>query len=79
VLLLQGQCEAIDDRSQDLEKLRNSIESFRLVNKLEKDIVDRASNIRAKIKEFTVDSVKSCLEEVSFPRIFRVKELKKLA
>jgi hypothetical protein len=44
VFLLQRQGETINDRSQNLQQLRDSIETLSLVNKLEEHIVDRATD-----------------------------------
>lgn len=45
VFLLERQCKAINDRSQDLQQLCNSIEPFRLVGELEEDVVDRPPDV----------------------------------
>jgi hypothetical protein len=45
VLLFQWQREAVDDRAEYLEKLGNAVESLRLVDKLEEDVVDRAPDV----------------------------------
>jgi hypothetical protein len=57
VLLLERQGKPIDDTPQDLEEFGNPIKVFRLVHKLEKDIVDGPADKRAKAEEFPVYSV----------------------
>lgn len=47
VLFFQRQGKAVDDRSQNLEKLCDAVESLCFVNELEEHVVDRASDIRA--------------------------------
>ncbi len=78
MLFLQGQGETIDDWSKNLEKLCNSVEPLRFVDKLKEDVVYGASNIGTEIQEFTIDPVKCGLEEISFTGIFRVEKFKKL-
>jgi hypothetical protein len=46
MFLLQRQREAVDNRSKDLQKFRNAIESFGLVDELKENVVDRSSNER---------------------------------
>ena len=74
MLFLQRQGETIDDRSKNLQKLGNSIESFRLVDELEEDIVDGTSDERSQVQELAVDTVECGLEKVSLPRVFRVEQ-----
>lgn len=57
MLLLQGQCKPIDDASQDFQQLSNTIETFRLVDELEKYIVDGFSNVGSQVQEFSIESV----------------------
>lgn len=47
--------------------------SFRLVDELEEDVVDGATNEGSQIEEFAVNSVESRLEEISLPRILAVE------
>jgi hypothetical protein len=70
VLLLQWKRETIDDGAEDLKKFGDAIESLRLVNELEKDVVDGATDVRAEIEELPVYAMKSGLQEVAFSRIF---------
>jgi hypothetical protein len=57
VLFLERQCKSVDDTTQNLQKLCNTIESFRFVDKLEEYIVDGSPNIRTKVEEFAVNTV----------------------
>ena len=57
VLLFQGQSKTINDWAQDFKQLSNSIESLCLVNKLEKHIVDWASNEWSQIEKFSIDTM----------------------
>lgn len=75
MFLLQRKSKAIDDWSQDFQKLSNAIESFCFVDELEEDIIDRTTNVGSQVQEFSVDSVKGGLEEISLSRVFWVKEL----
>lgn len=70
VLLLQWQRKSVDDGTENLQKFSDAIESLSLVDKLEEDVVDRATDVRAKVEELSVDAVKSSLEEVAFSWVF---------
>ena len=48
------------------------------VDEMEEDVVDAPSNRRTQVKEFAVYPVKCRLQEVAFPRILRVKQLKQI-
>ena len=78
VFLFQRQREPVDDGAENLEKFGNAIESLGLVNELEKDIVDGAANVRAKIEEFSVDAMQGGFEEIPFPGVFRVEQFQQL-
>jgi hypothetical protein len=78
VLFLQGQGEAVDDRTKNLEQLRNTVVPFGLVNKLEENVVDGSSDEGSKIEEFTVDTVQRGLQEIPFPGVFTVEKLEEL-
>jgi hypothetical protein len=78
VLFLEGQSEAVDDGTQDLEKLRNTIKPFRFVRELEEDIVNGSPDIGPKVEEFAVDSMQRRFQEVSFSRVFGVEKLEQL-
>lgn len=45
VFFLQRESKAVDNGTQDFQQLGNTVESLGLVGKLEKDVVDRSSNI----------------------------------
>jgi hypothetical protein len=45
VLLFQRQRKAINNGAENLKELGNAIESLRLVDELEKDVVDGATNV----------------------------------
>lgn len=75
VLLLEGKRESVDDGSEDLEELGDPVVSFGLVDELEEDVVDRASDEGTEVEEFAVDSVKGRLEEVSLAWVLAVEEL----
>jgi hypothetical protein len=79
VLLLEGKRETVDDRTQDLQELGNTVESLGFVGELEKDIIDGPANVRSEIQEFAVDAMEGGLEEVSLAGVFRVKKFQELA
>ena len=76
VFFLQRQRETVDDRPKDLQKFRNAIESFGLVDELKENIVDRSSNERTQVEEFAINSMQGCFQEVTLTRIFRVEQFK---
>lgn len=45
VFLFQRKGKPVDDRPEDLQKFRNTVESFRFVNELKKYIIDGPSYI----------------------------------
>lgn len=45
VFFLERKSEAIDDRSKNFQKLRNTVKTLGLVGKLEEDIVDGTSDV----------------------------------
>jgi hypothetical protein len=73
VLFLQWQRKSVDDGTENLKKFSDAIESFSLVDELEEDVVDRATDVRAKVEELSVDAVKSSLKEVAFSWVFRIE------
>lgn len=73
VLLLQGQRKPVDDTSQDFQQFSNPVEALRLVDELEKDVVDRFSNVGSQVEEFAVQSVQGGLEKVALAWIFAVE------
>jgi hypothetical protein len=78
VLLLQWQGKAVDDRTENLEKLSNTVEPLGLVDELEEDVVDGTTNVGSQVEEFAVYAMESGLEEVTLSWIFRVEQLEKL-
>jgi len=76
MFLFQRQREAVDNRSKDLQKFRNAIESFGLVDELKENVVDRSPNERTEVEEFAINSMQGGLQEVTLARIFRVEQFK---
>ena len=64
--------------SEDLQQLGNTIMLFVLVNKVEKDIVDGATDISTKIQELAINPMQRGLQEVTFTRILAVKQFQEL-
>ena len=75
MFLLQRECKAVDNGSEDFEQLCNSVESLRLVSELEEHVIDGAANIRAQIQKFSVNAMQGSFQEITFPRVFGVKQL----
>lgn len=78
MLLLKRERESVDDRSQDLEQLRDPIMPLGFVDEVEEDVINRPPDERAEVEEFAVDTVKGRFEEVALARVFRVKELEEV-
>jgi hypothetical protein len=78
VLLLERKSEAVDDGTEDLEKLGDAVMALGLVDELEEDVVDGTSDEGSEVEEFAVDAVEGRFEEVALSRVFRVEQLKKL-
>lgn len=70
VFLFQRQSETVDDGTENLEKLGNSVEPFSFVDKLEEDVVDRTTNIRSKVEELAVYAMQCRFQKVSFSGVF---------
>jgi hypothetical protein len=51
---------------------------LRLVDKLEKDVIDALPDEAAKVEKFVVYSMKDRFKEVAFPRIFGIKDVEEL-
>lgn len=79
MLLFQRQRETVDDGAKDFEELGDAIKSLGLVDELEEDIVDRATNVRAEVEELSVDAMQGSLEEIAFSWVFGVEKLQQLA
>lgn len=75
VFLLQRQGETVDNGAEYFEQLGNSVKALRLVDELEKDVVDGASDEGSQVQEFAVDAVEGRLEEVALAGVFRVKQV----
>lgn len=39
MLFFERKCETVDDRTKNLQKFRNAVESFRLVYELEENVI----------------------------------------
>jgi hypothetical protein len=76
MLFFQRQCEAVDNRSKDLQKFCNAIESFSLVNELKENIVDRSSYERTQVEKLAINSMQCGLQEVTLARIFGIEQFK---
>ena len=61
VLLFEGQCKAVDDRSEDFQQLGDTVEPFGLIDELEEHIVDGSADVGTEIEEFAVYSMQSGL------------------
>jgi hypothetical protein len=78
VLFLEREGETVDDGTEDLEQLGDTVVALRLVDELIEDVVDRAADEGAKVEELAVDAVESRLEKVALTRVFRVEEFEEL-
>jgi hypothetical protein len=78
VLLLQWQGKAVDDRTENLEELRNTIEPLGLIDELEEDVVDGATDVGSQVEEFSVYAMQSGFEEVALSGVFGIEQLEKL-
>lgn len=73
MLDFQRECKSIDDGSQNLQQLRNPIMSLRLINETEENVIDASPDGGAQVQELSIYPVKSRLEEISFPGVFRIE------
>lgn len=78
MLLLKRKSKPVDDRPQNFQKFRDTVESLGLVCELEENVVDGSTDIRPQVQEFSVDAVQSGFEEIAFPRVLGVKQLQQL-
>ena len=78
MLLLQWQREAINYGAENLEQLSHSVVPLRLVDEVVEDVVDLFPDEGSETEELAVDSMQRRLEEISLPRILRVKEAKQV-
>ncbi len=78
MFFLQRQSKTIDNRAENLKQLCNTIKSFSFVSKLKEYIVDGSANVGSKVEEFSVNSMQSCLQEISLSGVLRIKQLEEL-
>lgn len=69
MFLFQRKSEAINYRPKNFQQLSNPVKSLRFINELEKDIVDRPSDVGSKIQELAINPMKSRFEEIPFTGI----------
>ena len=75
VFLFQGESETVDDRSEYLQQLRNTVVALGLVDELEEDVRDRSADECSKVEEFPVDPVKRRFQEVPLSWVFAIEQL----
>mmetsp|Transcript_13315 Transcript_13315/g.39612 ORF Transcript_13315/g.39612 Transcript_13315/m.39612 type:complete len:303 (+) Transcript_13315:741-1649(+) len=75
VLLLQRDCEAVDDGPQDLQQLADPVVALRLVDEAVEHVGDGLADEGAVRHELAVDAVQDGLEVVALARVLRVEEL----
>jgi len=78
VLHLEWYDKAVDDGTEDLKKFGNAIMSFRFVDKMIEDIVDRATNESTEVEHFAIKPMQSGLEKISLTRVFRVEQFEEI-
>ena len=78
MLLLKWQRKAVDDGAKDFQQLGHSIVPLCLVDEVVEDVVDLFPDEGSETEELAVNSVQRRLEEISLPRILRVKEAEKI-
>jgi hypothetical protein len=78
VFLLERECEPVDDGTEYLEELSDSVVSLGFIDKLEKDIVDGSTDESSEVEEFPINPVEGRLEEIPFPRILAIEQLQQL-
>ena len=52
--------------------------SLRLINETEENVIDASPDGGAQVQELSIYPVKSRLEEISFPGIFRIEQFKEI-
>jgi hypothetical protein len=75
VLLPQRHCETRNDASQNVQKLRGSIELEGLVDQRVEAIVNGLTNHLSPGDQLGIETVEDVFQVFSFTRLFRVKEL----
>mmetsp|Transcript_36944 Transcript_36944/g.117572 ORF Transcript_36944/g.117572 Transcript_36944/m.117572 type:complete len:234 (-) Transcript_36944:494-1195(-) len=78
VLLLEGQCEPVDDATEDLQQLPNTVVHLTLVDHLEERMLDALPDERAQRHELPIDAVQDRLQVVALTGVLRVKQLQEL-
>ena len=70
--------KTIDNRTENLQELCDSIVPLRFINEIVEDIAYRSANECAVIEEFAIYTMKCSLEEIALSWVLGVKELKKI-
>jgi hypothetical protein len=78
VFFFERERKTIDDRTEDLQELCNSIVALRLIDEMVEDIAYRSANECAEIEEFAIYTMKCGLEKIALPWVLGVKELQKV-
>lgn len=73
MLFLERQSEAVDNRPENFQQFRDTIEALSLVDELEEYVVDRSPNVGSEVEEFAVNAVKGGLEEIALSGILGVE------
>ena len=66
--------EAVDDRRQNLQQLRDAAVHVRLVEELVERVVDDLADRRAAVRQLAVDAVCGRLETLALARVHRIEE-----
>ena len=69
VLILERQCEAVDDAPKNFEEFRDAVMTFGLIDEPEEYVVDRLSYERAVHHELSINAVQDRLQVVPLSRI----------
>jgi hypothetical protein len=78
VLFLQRQRKSVDNGPQNLKQLRYPVVAFRLIDELEKDVVDGSTDKGTEVEELSIDTVEGGLEEVPLPRVLRIEKFQEV-
>lgn len=73
MFLFQWQRKTVDDGTENFKKFSDAVKAFGLVDELEEDVVDRATNVRAEVEKFAINAMQRRLQEVTFSWVFGVK------
>ena len=71
--------EAVDDRRQNLQQLRDAAVLLLLVQKLVKHVVDRLSDGNAAVRQLAVDAMRHRLQALALALVERVEEVDQMA